>query len=217
MAMRYTVLLPAVVVVLLVAGCGPSAAPGREQQQQEPGAPPTLTATAVATAQPAAPTPAPTATATAMPEKRIPASSPAQAPAAAPEVKPAELPTATPLSAAGAPAEAAPVPPAAVAMTVDELIAQARATFPELEKLLLRPTPSPFDPDRLFVLARETHWDLVFMHGSGDCVAGCLNAEYWYYSAWPDGTITPQGHFSRHFESATNSYREEGARLWGIP
>lgn len=213
MAMWYTVFLPAVVGMFLVVGCGPGAAPGREDQQQATGVPPTLTAPAVATPQPADPA----ATATDLPDKRIPASSPVQAPAAAPEVKPAELPTATPLPAAGVPVEVAPVPPAAVVMMVDELIAQAQATFPELEKLVLRSTPGPFDSDRLFVLAREEHWDLVFMHGSGDCAAGCLNAEYWYYSAWPDGTITPQGHFSRQFDSATNSYREEGARLWSIP
>jgi hypothetical protein len=58
---------------------------------------------------------------------------------------------------------------------------------------------------------------LVLVRGSGDCPAGCIDHEYWYFETDASCDPTQVGHYSRIFDSSGNCYRIEGNALWGLP
>jgi len=62
----------------------------------------------------------------------------------------------------------------------------------------------------------EAGFRLALAAGDGDCPAGCIDWEYWYFET--DDTCTPQqvGHFSAKFGPG-NCYTVVGEPMWGVP
>ncbi len=56
-------------------------------------------------------------------------------------------------------------------------------------------------------------WRITFHHGWGDCMAGCLNNEYWFYSV-DKGVATKSGYYRNALDGAQNAYVEMGAIPW---
>ena len=47
--------------------------------------------------------------------------------------------------------------------------------------------------DSVGVRKKGAAWEAVFVHGWGDCVAGCINREEFLFRVEPDGTVTKTG------------------------
>lgn len=61
---------------------------------------------------------------------------------------------------------------------------------------------------------------LAFVRGSGDCQAGCIDHEYWYFETNPTSpscTLISAGKHTRTFNSAGNCYDTAGSARWGQP
>jgi hypothetical protein len=63
----------------------------------------------------------------------------------------------------------------------------------------------------------EGGFRMILKRGSGDCPAGCINNEYWYFEA--DGACQPRlvGHYRRTFDDSGNCFAIEGTPLWNTP
>lgn len=56
-------------------------------------------------------------------------------------------------------------------------------------------------------------WRVSTHRGWGDCMAGCINNEYWYYSVSGRLAVSA-GHYRRVYDSRANRMVETGAKLW---
>lgn len=66
------------------------------------------------------------------------------------------------------------------------------------------------------VLQNGSGWRVVFHHGWGDCMAGCINNEYWFFS-YESGQAREDGYYRKVFDGAGNRYVETGAMPWPLP
>jgi hypothetical protein len=72
--------------------------------------------------------------------------------------------------------------------------------------------------DGSFVIAylrADGGFSLVFKRGDGDCVAGCINNEYWYFNTQELCTPELVGHYRRN--ASGPCIEEEGIPLWDEP
>lgn len=104
-------------------------------------------------------------------------------------------------------------------VTAVAVIAAMQGAHPELADI-----PSTRDPrvagDGSFVfsyLRDDGSFALIVKRGSGDCVAGCISKEYWYFDT--DAMCKPRqvGHYDDAFNDAENCYTIEGEPLWDVP
>jgi hypothetical protein len=100
-----------------------------------------------------------------------------------------------------------------------DVVAAIESAHPELADI-----PSTREPgvggDGSFVfsyLRDDGSFAFVVKRGSGDCPAGCIDHEYWYFDV--DALCRPQqvGHYSRTDDGTANCYTIEGQPLWGVP
>lgn len=101
---------------------------------------------------------------------------------------------------------------------LDQFIARAQEARPELRGIDLPPsgvfggsaTASAYlEPDGRF--------QVVFRRGDGDCVAGCIDNEYWYFDSGPGCAPEQVGYYSSIDDNAGNCFHESGMALWGEP
>ncbi|HEY3451615.1 MAG TPA: hypothetical protein VGK67_34975 [Myxococcales bacterium] len=98
--------------------------------------------------------------------------------------------------------------------TVAELIAAAESATPAVPQGIgLGRTSSDFV--WAFSLS-DGGFALAFEHGSGDCPAGCIDHEYWYFQT--DASCVPQqiGHYAVLYDGGGNCRTVQGQSLWGI-
>jgi hypothetical protein len=102
--------------------------------------------------------------------------------------------------------------------TLQSVIAAVKTLQPSLGDIeRIRPNGSTSDGDFIYAYAKvDGGFALVFQRGSGDCPAGCLAHEYWYFDT--DDTCSPRqsGYYSAGW-STKNCIAVEGTPLWNEP
>ena len=101
--------------------------------------------------------------------------------------------------------------------TITEVIDAIHERWPELASIQGIRDPNVFGASAYIdAFTTDDGFRLVFVSGSGDCLAGCINREYWYFET--DDACAPQqvGHYSATYSSG-NCYAVEGEPLWGEP
>lgn len=96
------------------------------------------------------------------------------------------------------------------AVDLDKAAARVRAqgvTFVQPERLLVPDYPVLVDADP------AGGWRVTLSRGWGDCMAGCINKEYWYFTV-RRGVARRAGHLRRVYDAKTNAYRESGVKAW---
>ena len=93
-------------------------------------------------------------------------------------------------------------------------IAIVKQYFPEVKKI--QKTKSAVGQS-MNIITKETlekdGWRILFWQGSGDCPAGCLNNQYWYFIVTRTGIIRKIGEFKRVFNPRKNAFDETGLFL----
>jgi hypothetical protein len=95
--------------------------------------------------------------------------------------------------------------------TVGSLIEEIHDSYPTVRGGGPLYTPNVSDGSFTYVFVRsDGGFSFVFQYGSGDCPAGCIEHEYWYFQT--DGDCVPQqvGHYRPSGVSC-------GTPLWGVP
>jgi hypothetical protein len=101
--------------------------------------------------------------------------------------------------------------------TADAAIAAVQARVPEMAKIKKTAPGIIGATTDIKVFDRGEGWEIAFVEGWGDCMAGCINNRYYYFSVRKDGRITKVGEYARIFNDATNSYTTSGVPMWGVP
>lgn len=120
------------------------------------------------------------------------------------------------------PSPSAPASPAATATatgvaSADAAIAAVQARFPETAKIKKAVPNTIGGTTDIKIFDRGEGWEIAFVEGWGDCMAGCINNRYYYFSIRKDGRLTKVGEYARVFNDATNSYQTSGVPMWGVP
>jgi len=95
--------------------------------------------------------------------------------------------------------------------TVGSLIEEIHESYPTVLGGGPLYSPNVTDGSFTYVFVRsDGGFSFVFQYGSGDCPAGCIEHEYWYFQT--DGDCVPQqvGHYRPSGVSC-------GTPLWGVP
>jgi hypothetical protein len=100
---------------------------------------------------------------------------------------------------------------------VIDAVREGQPEFADIEDLYV-PDPNR-GGDRSYIYAFATKdggFALVFRRGAGDCLAGCIDNEYWYFRT--DSACRPQalGHFLPRF-APSGCLNTEGFPLWDHP
>jgi hypothetical protein len=111
---------------------------------------------------------------------------------------------------------AATATPAGIA-SADAAITAVQARFPEMAKIKKAAPGIIGATTDIKIFDRGEGWELAFVEGWGDCMAGCINNRYYYFSVRKDGRITKVGEYARVFNEATNTYQTSGVPMWGVP
>ncbi|MCI0476669.1 MAG: hypothetical protein L0Y55_10515 [Anaerolineales bacterium] len=101
--------------------------------------------------------------------------------------------------------------------SADAAIAAVQARFPEMAKIKKAVPSTIGGTTDIKVFDRGEGWELAFVEGWGDCMAGCINNRYYYFSVRKDGRITKVGEYARVFNETTNAYQTSGVPMWGVP
>ena len=72
------------------------------------------------------------------------------------------------------------------------------------------------DGNLIFAFRWGDGFRIAYQRGSGDCPAGCINKEFWYFEVGPSCEVTGAGHF-RSVPDGRNCRSFEGTPLWGLP
>ena len=62
----------------------------------------------------------------------------------------------------------------------------------------------------------STLWKITFNQGWGDCIVGCVNSQFWYFTVDKTKKTVKVGEYKRVFDSETNSYIETGTPMWNF-
>jgi hypothetical protein len=109
---------------------------------------------------------------------------------------------------------------ACAARTLGEIIAEIHEANPDLANIT-----TLYDPNNPLIGASQSihafragdGFRLVFVRGTGDCPAGCINNEYWYFETNDSCESVSVGHYAREYDGADNCYQLTGAPLWNHP
>lgn len=102
--------------------------------------------------------------------------------------------------------------------TLGQVITAIHLANRELESIttLYDPqNPSFGRSSEIFAFATPDGFRLVFMRGSGDCPAGCINREYWYFETNAQCDPEQVGHYARG--QGNGCVAVSGAPVWGFP
>lgn len=103
--------------------------------------------------------------------------------------------------------------------SIEQFIARAQQLRPELADIreLAHVDSSPGMTSISAYLEADFTLTLVFRRGDGDCAAGCIDNEYWYFKS--DDACAPRqaGYYKRADDPNRNCYVESGAPLWNEP
>jgi len=108
---------------------------------------------------------------------------------------------------------------ACAGVALGDVLAAIRAANPALADVVTVYNPATATTDGSFIYAYDVGvlgFDVVFKRGTGGCLAGCTENEYWYFST--DRTCQPvsAGHY--HATWGTDScLTVDGAAMWGRP
>jgi hypothetical protein len=131
---------------------------------------------------------------------------PGGSPTAEPTAEPATVPAATPEASPAEPAVSDdPTGEGGSIDTADEALAAVVAAFPEFDGYALEsPGGDTIIGASTSVIAQDAEDGirLIFMTGSGDCMAGCINKAFDVFLVAPDGTVTEEC-----------SWRQEGGEV----
>ncbi|HEY2732252.1 MAG TPA: hypothetical protein VGK52_20065 [Polyangia bacterium] len=110
-------------------------------------------------------------------------------------------------------------PGACAGVALGNVLAAIRAANSALADIVTVYNPATATTDGSFIYTYDVGvlgFDVVFKRGTGDCLAGCTENEYWYFST--DGSCQPvsAGHY--HATWGTDScLTVDGAAMWGRP
>jgi hypothetical protein len=104
--------------------------------------------------------------------------------------------------------------------TLGQVIAAVYQLRPDLADIRTIVSDSPEgtgDGKLIYAFAGADGFKLVFQRGDGDCPAGCINNEYWYFAT--GATCEPQsvGHYGLTFDSTGNCFKVVGEPPWSLP
>ncbi len=103
-------------------------------------------------------------------------------------------------------------------VTLGDVVTRARADNPALADITDFVGPYLGDRERvIFAFAIPNGFRVVFKRGSGDCPAGCISNEYWYFETDAACLPQPAGHYSAQYKSPGNCFVIDGAPVWGFP
>jgi len=123
----------------------------------------------------------------------------------------------TPSTPAPSPSRPLPTATPGGITSADAAIAAIQARFPEVANIQRAASGTIGATTDIKVFDRGEGWEIVFTEGWGDCMAGCINNRYYYFSVRRDGRITKVGEYARIFNETTNSYQTTGVPMWGVP
>ena len=97
----------------------------------------------------------------------------------------------------------------------EEAIYLVKSNYPEVKNIEISEGAFGSSSD-IKTKKEDTLWKITFNQGSGDCTAGCLNNQYWYFTVDNLKTVVKVGEYKRVFDSKTNSYVETGVPIWNF-
>ncbi len=116
----------------------------------------------------------------------------------------------------GLPTPAATGSPTPSLANADAAIAAVKARFPEVAKIQ-KATGMIGATTDIKAFERVEGWDIVFLEGWGDCMAGCINNRYYYFTVRKDGRMAKVGEYQRVYNATTNAFETTGVPMWGVP
>jgi hypothetical protein len=123
--------------------------------------------------------------------------------------------SATPTSTATPSPSATPTLPPIT--SADAAVAMIQMRFPEYAKIQKASAGLIGASSDIKIFDRGEGWEIVFVDGWGDCMAGCINNRYIYFSASKNGRITKVGEYTRIYNATTNAHETSGVPMWGVP
>ena len=92
------------------------------------------------------------------------------------------------------------------------------AGWPLLAGLGMLYDPNVFDSsDTLYAFTSSAGYELVFATGVGDCEAGCIDHDYYYFETDESCQPVAAGEYRLIYSTSYNCYYVVGAPRWGIP
>jgi hypothetical protein len=102
--------------------------------------------------------------------------------------------------------------------TLDDVLKAIAQQLPALADITRLYSPDlGGDGNLIYAFAKPDGFRVVVKRGSGDCPAGCIDNEYWYFETTADCQVAQRGHYTRAFNSSGNCYQLTDAPLWGLP
>lgn len=108
---------------------------------------------------------------------------------------------------------------ACAGVSAADVIAALHTTHPEFAQIPSTRAPE-IGGDGSFVfsyLRSDGSFAFVIKVGSMDCLAGCIDNEYWYFETDAKCAAQAVGHYHRGFDNAANCFTIEGDPKWGVP
>jgi hypothetical protein len=105
-------------------------------------------------------------------------------------------------------------------VTLAEVMAQLRASHPELEDIENLWDPDgelAFDGSFIYAFTSDAGFRIIAARGWGDCEEGCINKEYWYFETGAMCSLKQVGHYSRRFSTDRHCFELTGSPMWGFP
>jgi hypothetical protein len=104
-------------------------------------------------------------------------------------------------------------------VTLADAIAQARVLRPDLDDVTLlaaQNSDPTFDGSRIYAFQRpDGGFDLVFKRGSGDCPAGCIYRDYFYFATNTDCEVELVG--EHHSHNPSSCIPTDQLPRWDVP
>ena len=102
--------------------------------------------------------------------------------------------------------------------TLADVLAAISRQWPELADITRLYAPGTLgDGSLIYAFAEADGFRVVIKRGSGDCPAGCIDNEYWYFDTTAGCQVIKRGHYAHTFDGGANCYRITGEPLWGLP
>lgn len=103
-------------------------------------------------------------------------------------------------------------------MTAREVLDAIHAAYPEVADIGDFYDPQYIgDPTLVYPYTSDAGFSMVLARGDGDCPAGCINWDYYYFQT--DESCVPKqvGFYSARSGPCNNGYTVKGTPMWGMP